>query len=106
MQAISSAPIAQTVPVMQALRSLAVIPVVLCAGAFMLLTATAFSDYIVRLAAGETADWGQFFGQFAVPAVPMVLALVLLAARVRATASMVAIGGTLLYLLLWVTVAY
>lgn len=106
MEAIQSAPIAQTVPSMQVLRSLAGISVMACAGAFLLLTATAFSDTIMRVAAGEAADWGGFFGQFMMPSVPLALALALLAARGRAAASMVGLGGAALYLLLWVTVAY
>lgn len=106
MEAIRSASIESTVPVTQALRSLAAISVALCAAAFVLLVATSFSDTVVRIAGGEAADWGQFFGQFAMPSVPLALALVLLGARVRAGASVAGLGGALLYLLLWVTVAY
>jgi len=100
------APIAQTVPSMQVLRALAGVSVMACVAAFVLLTATAFSDTVVRVAAGETADWGQFFGQFAMPSVPLALALVLLAARARGAAALVGFGGALFYLMLWVTVAY
>lgn len=106
MEAIHSATIAPAVPVMQALRSLATIAAISCAGAFVLVVATAFSDTIVRVAGGEAADWGHFFGQFAMPSAPLALALGLLAARVRAAASLAGLGGALLYLLLWVTVAF
>jgi len=106
MEAIHSATIAPAVPVTQLLRGLATIAVISCAGAFALLVATAFSDTIVRVAGGETADWGHFLGQFAMPSVPLVLALVLLVARVRTAASLAGFGGALLYLLLWVTVAF
>jgi hypothetical protein len=106
METIRNASIAQAVPVVQGLRGLATLAAGLCAAAFMLLTATAFSNTIARIAGGAAADWGQFAGQFAMPSVPLALSLGLLALHARASAGAIAIGGTALYLLLWVTIAY
>jgi hypothetical protein len=106
MQAIQSVPTVAAMPSMQAIRSVWLMAASLCAGAFVLLVATAFSDYVVRLAGGETADWARFFGQFSYTAIPMVLVALLAAARSQMATTLGALGAAALYLLLWVTVAY
>ena len=75
----------------------------LCAGTFTLLLATAVSNWLrVDIDTGS-ATLGDTLGQFALPAVPLGLVLMLLALRTRATATLVAGGTTLFYLFAWAT---
>lgn len=74
----------------------------LCAGAFALLLATAVSNYLrIDVDTGD-ATLSQTLGQFMLPALPLGLALVLLALRAHAAATLVAALATLFYLFDWV----
>ena len=75
----------------------------LCAGAFALLLATAISNYLRLDVDTGTAPFSQYIGQFALPAVPLGLVVVLLALRSQTAATIVAGLGTLFYLFTWAT---
>lgn len=106
MQAIQRVSTAAALPNWRAIGSLWILSASLCAAAFVLLVATAFSDAVVRVAGGETVDVAQFLGQFAYPSIPLLLVGALIAARSHAAATLVGLSGTALYLLLWVTIAF
>jgi len=68
-----------------------------------MLLATAISNYLIRVATIDVANWPEFLGQFMLPAIPLILALLLLAARSQAAATVVASLGTLVCLFYWAT---
>jgi len=89
---------------MQAIRNASNASIMFCAGAFVLLMATATSNYLIRVATIDVANWPEFLGQFMLPAIPLAVAIVLLAARNHAAATLVAGAGTALSLGLWAMV--
>ena len=109
MQMIPSVQVTQAVavsPTLQTIRELSTVSAALCGGSFALLLATAVSNYLMRAATVETADWLTFFGQFEMPALPILLMLALLATRNRAMATLVAVAGASLYIFLWMVAAF
>lgn len=98
-------PVARAMPV-QAVGSLSILSAALCVGAFALLLATAISDYLIRIATVETADWPHFLGQFAIPAMPLGVVALLLLTRSHVSATLVGAAGTLFYLAAWLTLAF
>jgi hypothetical protein len=75
----------------------------LCAGAFALLLATAISNFLRLDVDTGGAPFGEYIGQFLLPAIPLALVLVLLALRSRALVTVVATLGTLFSLFVWAT---
>ena len=92
---------------MQAIRSYSnaysTAAAMVCAGAFLLMLATSISNYLIWISTVGVADWSGFLGEFVLPAIPLALALVLLAIRSKVAATMVATLGTLFYLFVWAT---
>lgn len=88
---------------MGAIRAYSNEAAMLCAGAFTLLIATAISNFIRLDVDTGNAPFGEYLGQFMIPAIPLALVVVLLALRVRAAVTVVATLGTLLCLFDWAT---
>ncbi|MDF7774101.1 hypothetical protein P1X14_02480 [Sphingomonas sp. AOB5] len=87
---------------MRAIRTFSNEAAIMCASAFVLLLATAISNFVrVDVDTGD-ATFGQYLGQFTLPAMPLVLVLVLVALRSRVATTIVAAFSTLYYLADWV----
>lgn len=89
----------------QALRTLRAFSneaALLCAFSFLLLLATAISNFLRVDVDTGTAPFGDYMEQFALPAIPLGLTLALLALRSHAAATVVATLGSLFYLVWWV----
>ncbi|MCW3849235.1 hypothetical protein OF829_18510 [Sphingomonas sp. LB-2] len=77
-----------------------------CTAAFVMLIATAISNYLRLDVDTGGAPFGEYLGQFMLPAIPFGLVLVLLALRSRAAVTVVATLGTLFYLFDWMMLRF
>lgn len=86
---------------MKAIRTFSNEAAIMCASAFALLLATAISNFLRLDVDTGNATFGQYLGQFTLPAIPLGLVLLLLALRSQAAATIVAALATLYYIADW-----
>ncbi|NML04778.1 hypothetical protein [Sphingomonas sp. G-3-2-10] len=91
---------------MQAIRTFSNEAAIMCASAFALLLATAISNFLrIDVDTGD-ATFGQYLGQFTLPAMPLALVALLLVLRSRAATTIVASFGTLYYIADWAMLTF